>query len=228
MIYASGSSRFRRLPRRVRLGIDWLATVAVAVLVVLGIKAWVVNPYRIPSASMEPTLHCARPTSGCLADGSDRVLANRFIYHFRRPHRGEIVVFDAPPQACGTGGTFAKRLIGLPGDRLRERDGRWWVNGKLLDDSYVEAGRRDHGSAFFEVPRGGYFFMGDNRSSSCDSRTWGPVPRSSLIGPVIATYWPLGRISVNTPGPAGAAILAGLCVLVVSVGLLLRRRRVSA
>jgi signal peptidase I len=73
--------------------IDWVVTIVVAVGAVLAIKAWVVNPYRIPSSSMEPSLHCARPAAGCLAKFSDRVLANRFIYHFRSPHRRVIVVF---------------------------------------------------------------------------------------------------------------------------------------
>src|ERR671932_1018360 len=97
------------LPRPLRLGGDWALTIVGAVAIVLAIKAWVVNPYRIPSSSMEPTLHCAKPGNGCLARFSDRVLANRFIYHFRKPHRGDIIVFKTPPQAaqkCGSGGTF--------------------------------------------------------------------------------------------------------------------------
>ena len=71
---------------------------------------------------MEPSLHCARPADGCEASFSDRVLANRFIYHLRDPRRGEIVVFQTPPEArsrCGAGGTFVKRLIGLPGESSR-------------------------------------------------------------------------------------------------------------
>jgi len=83
---------------------------------------WVVITYRIPSSSMEPTLHCAAGArvrgAGGFFDGSDRVLANRFIYRFRDPKRGEIIVFKTPPEhqvRCGAGGTFVKRLIGLPG-----------------------------------------------------------------------------------------------------------------
>jgi signal peptidase I len=90
-----------RLPRPWRVALDWIVTILVAVGLVLAVKAWIVNPYRIPSASMEPTLHCARPAPDCLARFSDRVLANRFIYHLRSPRRGEIIVFDArpPPRA---------------------------------------------------------------------------------------------------------------------------------
>src|SRR6266568_977911 len=87
---------FPNLPHGWRVALDWMLTIAGAVAIVLAIKAWVVNPYRIPSSSMEPTLHCAHPAQGCEAATSDRVLANRFIYHFRNPRRGEIVVFLTP------------------------------------------------------------------------------------------------------------------------------------
>src|ERR1700755_3703003 len=127
---------FPGLPHGVRVALDWVITIAGAILIVLALKQWVVNPYRIPSSSMEPTLHCARPGQGCEARLSDRVLANRFIYHFRSPHRGEIVVFNTPPAAqemCGASGTFVKRLIGLPGETVTERTGRViYIDGKRL------------------------------------------------------------------------------------------------
>ena len=193
------------LPHGWRVTIDWIVTIAGAIAIVLAIKAWVVNPYRIPSSSMEPTLHCARPASGCEARFSDRVLANRFIYRFRDPRRGDIVVFETPPaaqQRCGAGGTFVKRLIGLPGERveLRNEGGSSYVyiDGKKLDEPYIQPNRRDTRSAeTFKVPAGQYFMMGDNRSQSCDSREWGTVPRKNLIGKVFATYWPPNRISVR-------------------------------
>jgi len=179
--------------------IDWVVTIVVAVGAVLAIKAWVVNPYRIPSSSMEPSLHCAEPQPGCLANYSDRVLANRFIYHFRDPHRGDIVVFNTPPLAlekCGAGGTFVKRIIGLPGDTVSERKGRVSINGRPLDEPYVpQSERNPQANGSWTVPRGAYFMMGDNRAQSCDSREWGSVPRSDLIGPVFAVYWPPQRIS---------------------------------
>ncbi len=178
--------------------IDWVVTIVVAVGAVLAIKAWIVNPYRIPSSSMEPTLHCAEPQPGCLASYSDRVLANRFIYHFRDPHRGDIVVFDTPAkalEACGAGGTFVKRIIGLPGDTVEERNGTVLINGERLDEPYVPASERDKRTDSWKVPEGSYFMMGDNRSQSCDSREWGSVPREDLIGPVFSVYWPPQRIS---------------------------------
>jgi signal peptidase I len=178
--------------------VDWVVTIVVAVAAVLAIKQWVVNPYRIPTSSMESTLHCATPQPGCEANYSDRVLANRFIYHFRDPERGDIVVFETPPavdQVCDGGGdVFVKRLIGLPGDVVEEQNGVVTVNGERLDEPYVSDGNRDSGSGRWEVPEDHYFFMGDNRSSSCDSREWGAVPEDNLIGPVFAVYWPPQRI----------------------------------
>jgi signal peptidase I len=185
------------LPRNVRVVLDWIITIGGAILIVLALKTWVVNPYRIPSSSMEPTLHCARPALGCEARFSDRVLANRFVYRFRDPKRGEIIVFDTPPeakQACGEGGTFVKRLIGLPGETVSERNGFVYVDGRALTEPYIQPQRRDHETDTWHVPKGDYFFMGDNRNQSCDSRRWGPVPRKNLIGEVFFVYWPPNRI----------------------------------
>jgi len=189
---------FPNLPHSTRVVLDWFITIAGAILIVLAIKQWVVNPYRIPSSSMEPTLHCARPAPGCEARFSDRVLANRFLYRFEDPKRGQIIVFNTPPLAkvrCGAGGTFVKRLIGLPGDTVSEKHGYVYINGKLLKEPYIQASRRDNEpSRTWHVPPGYYFFMGDNRSQSCDSRVWGSVPRKNLIGEVFFVYWPPNRI----------------------------------
>jgi signal peptidase I len=196
----------RGLPDWLRVTIDWAVTIIGAVAVVLLVKAYVVNPYRIPSASMEPTLHCARPEAGCEARFSDRVLANRFIYRLRDPRRGEIVVFKVPKAAelrCGQGGTFVKRVIGLPGETLQVRveagKGYVYINGKKLEESYILPDRRSPASKFGPVKIGTdqYFMMGDNRGSSCDSRIWGTVPRANLIGKVFATYWPPNRIGLH-------------------------------
>jgi signal peptidase I len=201
---------FPNLPHGWRVAIDWAVTIIGAVAIVLAIKAWVVNPYRIPSSSMEPTLHCAKPAQGCEANTSDRVLANRFIYHFRDPRRGEVVVFKTPPlaeQECGSKGTFVKRLIGLPSEVWEERNGFVYINGKKLDEPYIKPDRRDHQTlglsdipprnTHTRIPKDYYLMMGDNRNSSCDSRRWGLVPRKNLIGEVFATYWPPSRISFH-------------------------------
>jgi signal peptidase I len=188
-----------RLPSPWRSIVDWVLTIAIAIGAVLAIKAWVVNPYRIPSSSMEPTLHCAEPGDGCEARFSDRVLAHRFIYHFKDPERGDIVVFKVPERAvsaCSLSGseTFVKRLIGLPGDRIRGDGGTIYVNDEPLKEPYLEG--EPGGASFPErtIRDGHYFMMGDNRGQSCDSRVWGAVPRDNLIGEVFAVYWPPQRI----------------------------------
>ncbi|MDQ3890141.1 MAG: signal peptidase I [Actinomycetota bacterium] len=191
-----------RLPPGWRTVVDWALTIAVAVGAVLAIKAWVVNPYRIPSPSMEPALHCGG-APGCEADFSDRVLANRFIYHFRDPKRREIVVFRTPPRAVAVcessySTTFVKRLIALPGETWEQRRGVVYIDGRRLVEPYLDPRERD--SATYpkvKLGPGQYFMMGDNRAHSCDSRKWGPVPRKNLIGEVFAIYWPPQRIGIR-------------------------------
>jgi signal peptidase I len=187
----------RNLPQPWRIAIDWAVTIIGAILIVLALKQWIVNPYRIPSSSMEPTLHCARPGPGCEAHFSDRVLACRICLDFSSPSRGDIIVFKTPPAAaekCGEGGTFVKRLIGLPGETVEEKAGYVYVDGKRLKENYIQKGRRDTQTGKWTVPKGQYFFMGDNRLQSCDSRQWGSVPRGNLIGQVFFDYWPPNRI----------------------------------
>lgn len=187
------------LPHGARVAVDWIVTLVGAILIVLALKAWVVNPYRIPSSSMEPELHCAQPADGCLAAASDRVLANRVVFHLRDPKRGEVVVFQTPAEAqrrCGAGGTFVKRIIGLPGETVSERDGVIYIDGKKLDEPWLRPDRRSTGSGGWVVKPGQYFMAGDNRRNSCDSRVWGAVPRANLIGPVFAIYWPVTRIAL--------------------------------
>jgi signal peptidase I len=197
---------FPNLPPGLRTVVDWVTTIVGAVLIVLAVKTWVVNPYRIPSPSMEPTLHCARPEPDCEAGSSDRVLANRFIYHFHAPRRGDIVVFHAPDaaQRTCTGGIFVKRIVGLPGEVWSERDGVTYINGRRLAEPYVAPSRRDGDTKTLrdvpplgklrKIPAHMYLMEGDNRAHSCDSRVWGLVPRANIIGKVVLTYWPLNRL----------------------------------
>jgi signal peptidase I len=205
-----------RLPDPWRKIVDWAVTLTVAIGFVLAFQAEVAKPYRIPSSSMEHTLHCARPVPGCTASMSDRVLVNRLAYDFGSPQRGQIVVFTSPARAnlCerGDGGTtFVKRLIGLPGETVREdRHGFIWIRRAgattwtKLPEPYLSRSARLADTAEFghtwPVPQGEYFMLGDNRPDSCDSRRWGAVPRSSLVGPVMFTYWPPTRLSYHPGG----------------------------
>jgi signal peptidase I len=142
--------------------------------------------YRVPSSSMEPTLHCARPGHGCEARRMDLVAVRP--YGNDDPERGDIVAFRTPPvarQECGAGGTFIKRVIGLPGERWSEVHGVIYIDRRELVEPYLSRDRRDS-----QTLRGGpippdrYLLLGDNRTASCDSRVWGLALRSSLIGKV--------------------------------------------
>jgi signal peptidase I len=183
-----------RLPSPLRTLIDWALTITLAVLAVLVFQAEVAKPYRIPTASMEPTLHCGAPTDGCRSRVSDRVIANRIVYRFHAPERGDIVVFETPASArsaCDVGGTFVKRIVGLPGETVTIRDGVVLIDGRPLREPYLE----DDGNASGQWLSGdGYFVLGDNRAGSCDSRRWGSVPRGNVIGRVDLRYWPPNRI----------------------------------
>jgi len=145
--------------------------------------------FTVPSSSMEPTLNCGKPGPGCLGAAADQVIAD-----IGKPvKRGDIIVFQTPRAAsfaCGEGGTFVKRIVGLSGETVSE-DGQGFisVNGKRLSEPYVSARARALDSYHFDkhwnVPAGDYFVAGDNRSQSCDSRQWGGVPRTNVIGPVV-------------------------------------------
>jgi len=175
-----------------------LVTLAFVVLVATG----VLRVYAIPASAMEPTLRCAKPEPGCEADRMDRVLALTRLVSY---DRGDLVVFDAPPLAkreCGIGGTFVKRIVGLPGERLELRlvDGKQhvYVDGRRLPEPYVDDKRRSSGrGATFAVPDASYFVLGDNRAVSCDSIDWGPLPADELTGKLVATVWPPDRITIR-------------------------------
>jgi signal peptidase I len=184
-------------------------TVAFAILLALAVQAYAVKPYRIPSESMEPTL-----------DIGQRVLVNRLSTRLGDdPGPGDIVVFHPPTsvdnagdqceaaavrpegEVCPEAGsapadtTFIKRVVAVPGDRLKVIDGVPVVNGRRVEGDWqtIPCPSCDFPTAI-TVPAGEYFVMGDNRPDSDDSRFWGPVPRDWIIGKAVLTYWPPDRI----------------------------------
>jgi len=138
---------------------------------------------------MQPTLRCASPVTNCHASDPDRLLVRPYT---NAPRRGEIIVFNTPKAAaeaaCNASGAFVKRLIGLPGETVKEQDGLISINGKPLDERYIRPNRRDLQSGTWFVPKGHYFFVGDNRRESCDSRRFGSVPRENIIGKVVTIF----------------------------------------
>jgi signal peptidase I len=187
---------------------ELVTIVAVALGLALGIQAFLVKPFRIPSESMVPTL-----------DIGQRVLVDRVSFRFSDPDRGDIVVFKPPAGAdsnvCGvehssdsacprptrqrSDTNFIKRVVAVPGDRLTVIDGAVYINGQRQKQSYA---RLDSGCGIcnlpdsITIPNDHYFMMGDNRGASADSREWGPVPKKWIIGKAFMTYWPPGKIGV--------------------------------
>jgi signal peptidase I len=174
--------------------------VAAALIVAVAVTS---KSYRIPGSSMESTIHCPEPASGCLGDDADRVLVSRVVYEVNDPERGDIVAYELPARgatACGgqPDATYLHRIVGLPGERVRIRAGVVFVNGRRLDEPYVDRQRLGGLSMSQRViPSGRFMVLGDNRNASCDSRVWGFLERDRIVGPKIATYWPLDRISVS-------------------------------
>jgi signal peptidase I len=169
-----------------------IAAAALVVAVVVFAVAFV-RLFREPSSSMEPTLHCAKPGPGCLGGADDKFA----VLKIGGWGRGDVVVFDTPPaavQRCQAAGKFVKRVIGLPGDTVRERKGIVSVDGRQLSEPYVPAGHRSGESGTWQVPAGSYFLLGDNRAESCDSRAFGAVPKRDIVGRVFLVYWPPSRL----------------------------------
>jgi signal peptidase I len=189
--------------------LEFVLIVAVALGLALGIQAWVVKPFRIPSGSMEPTL-----------DIGQRVLVDRVTGHFGDPGRGDIVVFHPPSgadttaaQKCGvprpnneacpaptkqrSNANFIKRVVAVGGDRLTIKDNHVVVNGKPQKEPFArttpctDVCKLDRP---ITIPPGHFFMMGDNRGQSDDSRDWGPVPKKWIVGEAFFTYWPPKRI----------------------------------
>ncbi|MCW2605160.1 MAG: signal peptidase [Pseudonocardiales bacterium] len=172
----------------------FLASVVVLMLLVGAFSVFVIRPFLaepfyIPSASMEPTLH------GCDGCVPDRVLVDKLSYRFRSPARGEVVVFDRPANLSVAEDRLIKRVIGLPGETVSGHDGAVWIGDRPLDEPYVNPacnGTADFGAV--TVPAGRVFVMGDNRCNSLDGRVFGPIKESTIVGRAFLIVWPLDRL----------------------------------
>jgi len=130
---------------------------------------------KVESTSMVPTLHA-----------NDYVVVNKLAYKLGQPSRGDIIVFKYPPDPTQI--PYIKRVIGLPGDQVRISGGKVYINGVLLNEPYLKVSTNQGGE--WTVPAGSLFVLGDNRNGSSDSRAWGWVPISDVIGKAEVIYWP--------------------------------------
>lgn len=160
--------------------IEIVVIVAAAFVLALLIQQFVVKPFSIPSESMQPTL-----TKG------DRVLVARFLYRFGDPKPGDVIVFHPPTSPKEE---YIKRVVAVGGDRVSVHDGKLWINGEAMDEPYINEKPMIGTFPEITVPEGSVFAMGDNRNNSGDSRVFGPVPKSSILGKAFFLYWPLARI----------------------------------
>jgi signal peptidase I len=162
---------------------EYFEAIIIALLLALFIRSFVVQAFRIPSGSMIPTLLIG-----------DQILVDKVAYYFRKPARGEIIVFKFPRDESRD---FIKRIVGLPGEKLEVRDRKVYINDILLEDgayAYHQLNenwrvppRDDFGPV--NIPAGKYFVMGDNRENSQDSRFWGFLDEGKIIGRAFIIYW---------------------------------------
>ncbi|GAC1595156.1 MAG: signal peptidase I [Acidimicrobiales bacterium] len=179
---------------------------ALAVVIVVVLRAFVIQPFYIPSASMVPQLRV-----------NDKIVVSRISYRIHRPRRGDVIVFDRPPGAAldphtvTTGGPlafvtrrlglvprtdeFVKRVVGLPGEVVEGRNGHVYVSGALLVEPYLHPGLRTEPFAAHRVPAGQLWVMGDNRGDSEDSRFFGTIHTNAIVGRAILKVWPATDLS---------------------------------
>ena len=169
-----------------REGREWAHSIIVALVLTLIIRTYVIQAFKIPSGSMLPTLQIG-----------DKLFVNKYLYRFKSPKRGDIVVFKYPVDPKKD---FIKRLVGLAGDEVEIREGKIYVNGKALEDSrtfgkfyYYNHDPYGGPREIIKVPAESYFVLGDNSANSQDSRFWGFVPKKNMLGKAVFRWWPLDR-----------------------------------
>jgi signal peptidase I len=179
---AAAAAAVQKQPAQSHLSL-WLRDVLIAVAASFIIITFLYQPVRVEGTSMQPELR-----------DQDRLFINKFAYHFESISRGDVVVFHYPrdPEK-----SYIKRIIALPGDTLSIDEGRVFVNGKRVEESYVPRRYRDTRSLVeMVIPSNEYFVMGDHRSISSDSRDFGPVERDLIYGKAEFVYWPADNMGV--------------------------------
>ena len=166
---------------------EWAQSIAVALVLTLVIRTYVIQAFKIPSGSMRPTL----------MEG-DKLFVNRYIYRFKSPKRGDIIVFKYPKDMKKD---FIKRLVAFEGETVEIKDGKIYVDGKVLDDPgtfgkfyYYNHDPYAPPNEKIKIPKDSYFVLGDNSANSQDSRFWGFVPKKNMVGKALFRWWPLNKL----------------------------------
>jgi signal peptidase I len=191
-----GSKRSDKGRKTRRTIIEWTILIGSALLIAILIKTFLFQAFYIPSESMKPTLNVG-----------DRVLVNKVSYRLHDVNRGDIVVFETPPKAKDANGEIkdlVKRVIALPGESFSTRDGGVYINGRPLKEPYLQRGVQTCAPntsatgcgdvAPTTIPAGDILVLGDNRPASKDSRFFGPIKESSIVGRVFLRIWPLNDL----------------------------------
>lgn len=173
--------------------VEGVKTIALSVILALGIRQFVAEARYIPSESMVPTLEV-----------NDRLIIEKISYRFQPPQRGDIIVFWPNDQLRRENPSlkdaFIKRVIGLPGDKVEVKNGEVLVNGTVLEENYT-AEEPSYQWGPEVVPDDSYLVLGDNRNNSYDSHYWGFVPRRNIIGRAVVRFWPIDRVGEIGPTP---------------------------
>jgi signal peptidase I len=169
---------------------EWVGILVLALLAAFVVRTFIFQTFYIPSGSMEPTLQIG-----------DRIVVSKLSYRIHAPGRGDIIVFHAPPReqsACADPQIkdLVKRVIGLPGETISSRGNQVLINGKPIAQPWFPATALGPAIEPQTIPANQYFVMGDNRTDSCDSRMWGTLPRTDIIGHVVFRIWPINRIGI--------------------------------
>jgi signal peptidase I len=170
-----------------RVMVPWGIIVVLGLVIAVVVRLFVFQLYYVPSTSMNPTIKAG-----------DRILVDKLAFHLHPVERGDIIVFRRPAAAtCGEGlDDFVKRVIGLPGETISGKDGQVYIDGKRLAEPWLPKVSTTYTATFGpdKIPAGDYFMMGDHRTTSCDSRYWGPIKRSAVIGEVVMRIWPISSL----------------------------------
>jgi signal peptidase I len=190
------SDRRTKGSRARRTLIEWLIIIGAVVICTVLLRTFVIQSFYIPSASMEPTLQVG-----------NRIVVDKLSYHLHSINRGDIVVFARPPLEDQEYADLVKRVIGLPGETISSKNCSVYINGKLLNESWLPKAPSSCTRALpgdanpqydlpgpVHIPAGEYYVMGDNRTDSEDSRFFGPISSSLIVGRAVAVVWPFSQI----------------------------------